>query len=41
MCRCQKNKLQYTDMCECIDCDNDDTKEKLDEENELILDDED
>ena len=28
-------------MCECIDCDNDDTKEKLDEENELILDDED
>ena len=28
-------------MCDCIDCYNDDTKEKLDEENELILDDED
>ena len=28
-------------MCRCIDCDNDDMQEKLDEENELILDDED
>ena len=36
-----RDKLQCADMCRCIDCDNDDMQEKLDEENELILDDED
>ena len=40
-CKCIRDKLQCADMCRCIDCDNDDMQEKLDEENELILDDED
>ena len=27
-CKCRKNKLQYTDMCKCIDCANDDMQEQ-------------
>lgn len=40
-CKCRKNKLQCTDMCKCIDCDNDDTFEDSEDENEFTSDDDD
>ena len=40
-CKCRKNNLQCTDMCKCMDCDNDGSEEQSDDEVDFNLEEED
>ena len=36
-CKCRKNALQRTDMCKCVDCENDDAHDASDNELEYLI----
>ena len=36
-CKCRKNALQCTDMCKCVDCENDDAHDASDNELEYLI----